>query len=122
MLFKIVWYCHWIGILITIFNRYIFFVIIALIWHSVNYYEITYEGESDTWLQVMHIAEDNWHIRYIYAFYWAASTIVTGGSIPNTFLEVVASIFLIFPTAILFAYIIKEVGKKINTKQIYLLL
>ncbi len=59
----------------------------------------------------MNISDDSWDVKYIYSFYWAISTIVTGGSMPNTFIEIVFLSLLIIPGAILFAFIITEVGK-----------
>lgn len=37
-------------------------------------------------------------------------TIITGGVMPITLIEVIVTILLMFPTAALFAYIITEVG------------
>ncbi|KRX07916.1 Cyclic nucleotide-binding protein [Pseudocohnilembus persalinus] len=83
--------------------------LIGLLWHTLAILESYYFDY--TWLDQENVKNEEWAVRYIFSFYWAAKTIMLVGPSSSNYLEVIFTSLTLFATVGVFAFILGSVSQ-----------
>lgn len=89
--------------------------IYACIWHYISFRQRT---ETDlTWLTVTGLEGADWKVRYVYACYWALTTMVTvgyGDITPQNMDEIVFCVFTLVSGCLVSGYCLNKIGSSLS--------
>ncbi|KAL4510548.1 hypothetical protein ABPG72_004702 [Tetrahymena utriculariae] len=84
----------------------------ALAWLIIGFIQIK-QGETNTWMNAASIANSEWHVQYIYSYYFSTVTMITvgyGDISPHTIAEKILSIINMMIACGQFAYSVNSIG------------
>ena len=87
----------------------------ACIWHYISFSQ---SAETDlTWLTVKGLEDADWKVRYVYACYWALTTMVTvgyGDITPQNMYEIVFCVFTLVSGCLVSGYCLNKIGSSLS--------
>ncbi|EGR28065.1 hypothetical protein IMG5_183890, partial [Ichthyophthirius multifiliis] len=91
--------------------------IFSLFWYGLAYYEINVLKRTDTWIHAQNLLDSPVSTRYIYSFYYLATTMITvgyGDVTPKNQIECIFSVITMFFTGCVYAYSLNSIGNIIQ--------
>ncbi|KAL4509355.1 hypothetical protein ABPG72_018286 [Tetrahymena utriculariae] len=88
--------------------------IVACLWNCIAYIEVNMLNKEYTWYQASHIIDGDWWKTYLYAQYWAFTTMKNIGTTPNTEAELVFTSICMILSCIAFGYLLNAIGNIIQ--------
>ena len=89
--------------------------IYACVWHYVAFIQET--TTNQTWIAAKNLIDADWKIRYVYASYWALTTMVTvgyGDITPQNIYEIGFCIFTLVSGSLVSGYCLNKIGKSLS--------
>jgi len=84
--------------------------IVACLWNIILQSELKFFHPTTTWVEASHIMDGTWWKTYIYAQYWAFTTMKNIGTVPNTVEELLFTSFCMILSCIAFGYLLNAIG------------
>lgn len=78
---------------------------------------MAYINPDNNWIKVKNLSDSSWFEKYIWAYYWATTTMLTvgfGDFAPVYYLEALCMVFIMTSSCIVLAYNINSVGTLIS--------
>ena len=97
------------------------FHLFSCLWYGIAYWESTYLGNQNTWINKIDIMSETVMVKYIYALYFIIVSISStgyGDILPTNYLECIFVSILLFFSSIIYVYSISAIGN-ILTKNSY---